>query len=177
MGTSTARHLYIATIVICLLVAIEIAVYFTISVGVERDVTFSIMKDLGRAFKPIGESLSTSATQDVCAALKSASAAPAAGNSRIRGVAIGVALIAVLCAGLLTRSLWTSTTLTTQDKTRVLVEVGCVALGFLCFDLFFFRVIVKGNEPVTASGMLVDVGKKTLAGLSLSELQQEAQCA
>ena len=139
--------------------------------------TFSLMKGLGSAFKSIGRSMPEGLKKDACVALQSASTAPAPGNSRIRGAAIGVALLAFLCAGVVTGFLWRSTALTAQDKARVMVEVGCVALGFLCFDLFFFRVIVRGNEPVTASGLLVAVGKETLNALSLPALQQEAGCS
>ena len=176
METSAARHLYVAAIVILLLIAIEIAVYFTVSAKVERDMTFSLMKGLGSAFKSAGHSMPQGVKKDACAALQNASTAPAPGNSRIRATAIGVALLAFLCAGVVTSFLWRTTALTAQDKARVMVEVGCVALGFLCFDLFFFCFIVRGNEPVTASGLLVAVGKETLNALSLPTLQREAGC-
>lgn len=175
MNESTQRHLYVSVAVILFLIAIEITVYFTITTGVERRLATNIMKGVGSALEPVGSSLPSPLKRQVCSHLAHSSDQPAPGNAAIRNVAFAVAIAAFLGACGLVKFMLSSTLAPAQKK-WALAEICCVALGFLVFDLFFFLCIVRGNEPVTASGMLEGAAEGVIKDLSLSELRRAARC-
>lgn len=175
MDLHTLRHLYVSAVVVLLLVAIEISVYFGITTGIERKLGQNVMAGLGAAFEPIVDKLPASFAQQACSYLSQSSNAPAPGNARIKLLAGGTAIAALLGAGVLVWMMLSSS-MPQEQKTWALVEIACVAVGFLAFDLFFFLYIVKGSEPVSASGMLDSVGQDVLDELSWANLRKAARC-
>ena len=175
MHLCPSRHFFAFLIIVFLLVSIDVALYFSVSVGVTRAVSASIWQQLGHAVQPLVASLPSEVRRANWETLARTLDQRDNSNGKIGGLAMASALFSSGAAVVLIYLLVHSS-LGVRERTWVLIEVGCITLGFVAFNLFFYRVIVKGTEHVTASALLTEMKHPLLRALELRRLQREARC-
>ena len=174
MKVSRRKHLFVFAFVVAFLVMIETLVYFYIAEPIEAATSLNIIEDMGKSLSSTIGVVWKPSKKDIRDLFPTT---PNPGNRVVIRKAVMLSSAMLMVVTTLLYLLHNSTTLGNELKSLVIGEVLIVCVAFFAFDYFFFRVIVSGTEPATASGLLDRLGVSAMKKLTLQRVRLDARCA